>query len=518
MITRYVNTASSAGGDGTTNATTGANRAYATLNEAEASEQCVLADTIEFICEGTAADSTIVTFSGWTTTSSYTINIRTTQANRHDGKWNTEKYRLVDSNYSPIVTLDESHVTVDGLQIENTRNTSGGGTLKINAVAGIYIENTIIRSSPLTGARTVEATSSSTVATFINCIVYNPHVTANSYRGFYLRCSSATLYNCTIYNFNGIGVYRNTGTVTSTNCVSFSNGDDFSGGTQTFCASDDGDGTDAVHWTGGATDWANVFEDYANDDFHLKNFSGTGAIIGQGTDNPGSGLYSDDIDGDTRTSVWDIGADEYVASGTVYQQATAGSMPNSVASVVAVSIFGQMVVGAAPNPAAVIVRQVGVQRVGIMPTPVAIVPKEISKQFTGEHPAPVGDVAYSSVYNQSVTGDSPFPVGSLSSILLMLLTLVGDMPASLGGIAKRIGKKLFGDTPASGGVTAKQTNKNITGEMPPSMGGVFNTTRIFLSGVMGTIVGVLSTLLNPIPETITKLCKLIGGCFKKLIG
>jgi hypothetical protein len=34
MITRYVNTASSAGGDGTTNGTAGATRAYATLREA----------------------------------------------------------------------------------------------------------------------------------------------------------------------------------------------------------------------------------------------------------------------------------------------------------------------------------------------------------------------------------------------------------------------------------------------------------------------------------------------------
>jgi hypothetical protein len=36
--------------------------------------------------------------------------------------------------------------------------------------------------------------------------------------------------------------------------------------------------------------------------------------VGTGTDDPGAGLYSDDITGTARTSVWDIGADEYVAA------------------------------------------------------------------------------------------------------------------------------------------------------------------------------------------------------------
>ena len=38
------------------------------------------------------------------------------------------------------------------------------------------------------------------------------------------------------------------------------------------------------------------------------------ALIGVGTDDAGLGLYSDDIEGHTRTSTWDIGADEYIAA------------------------------------------------------------------------------------------------------------------------------------------------------------------------------------------------------------
>lgn len=39
-----------------------------------------------------------------------------------------------------------------------------------------------------------------------------------------------------------------------------------------------------------------------------------GTLDGAGTDDPGSGLYSDDITQTARTSTWDIGADEYIAA------------------------------------------------------------------------------------------------------------------------------------------------------------------------------------------------------------
>ncbi|MHC4278399.1 MAG: hypothetical protein ACYSTI_13940, partial [Planctomycetota bacterium] len=38
-------------------------------------------------------------------------------------------------------------------------------------------------------------------------------------------------------------------------------------------------------------------------------------LIGQGTDTPSGYQLSTDIDGEERTSTWDIGADEYVSAG-----------------------------------------------------------------------------------------------------------------------------------------------------------------------------------------------------------
>jgi len=59
-------------------------------------------------------------------------------------------------------------------------------------------------------------------------------------------------------------------------------------------------------------DWSDELTDPGTD-FSLVVGSNS---IGNGTDNPGSGLYSDDIIGTARTSTWDIGAFEYLAPAT----------------------------------------------------------------------------------------------------------------------------------------------------------------------------------------------------------
>src|SRR5688500_12960810 len=116
MATRYVNTASTPGGDGTTNATVGANRAYASLSEWEGARNAVLSEVEEVICEGSAADTAALTIVGWTTSAANYISIRTDTAGRHDGKWNTSKYRLYVENSTPI-NQQEDYVRIEGLQI-----------------------------------------------------------------------------------------------------------------------------------------------------------------------------------------------------------------------------------------------------------------------------------------------------------------------------------------------------------------------------------------------------------------
>ena len=59
MTDRYVDTASTAGGDGTTEALTGSTRAFATLLEAVNSLPSTLTDAYTIYCKGAAADTSV---------------------------------------------------------------------------------------------------------------------------------------------------------------------------------------------------------------------------------------------------------------------------------------------------------------------------------------------------------------------------------------------------------------------------------------------------------------------------
>ena len=101
---RYVDVDADAGGNGTTNALTGANCAYKSLSIWEAARQTdlVTGDIIEqCICESNGgshtADTTAAVIDGWTTDATRYIDIKTSAAGRHDGKWNTGKYRIEET-------------------------------------------------------------------------------------------------------------------------------------------------------------------------------------------------------------------------------------------------------------------------------------------------------------------------------------------------------------------------------------------------------------------------------------
>ena len=115
---RYVNTASTAGGNGTTNATSGANRAYATLAEAATNEAANLVSLnvwLHIYCEGTAIDVSSPDFNGYTTSEACCILVECSTANRHSGKWTASKYQL-GCTFNGLY-IRSSYTTVRGLQI-----------------------------------------------------------------------------------------------------------------------------------------------------------------------------------------------------------------------------------------------------------------------------------------------------------------------------------------------------------------------------------------------------------------
>jgi hypothetical protein len=326
-IIRYVDTGS-AGGNGTTAELSGANAAYASLFAWEAAEDTTLAGSgnwMHVYCAATGgvADTLSVTIAGWTTSATEYILIEAASAHRATAdKWDTTKYRLETVN-EVALSIQEDYVTVDGLQIGKSDASEEVITILSQVATNnlVTISNCRIKQAGNVNynERGISVGDTDAIVKIWNCIIYGRGAyndTANC--GIYLSCATASVYNCTISgNANkGAAINAAAGTITVKNCAVFNNADDFVGTiTIDYCASDDGDGTNAEDFTAEATDWGKVWTDYTNGDFTLKNYSSSPCCINQGTDGSAIVTTSKDIDGNDRGATWDIGAYEYISSG-----------------------------------------------------------------------------------------------------------------------------------------------------------------------------------------------------------
>jgi hypothetical protein len=326
-VANATKTVKSSGGDYTSlNAALAGQAANLTTNCAGTGGAGIL--TIECYYLSGADTTNASTGTGYTTSSSYYINIVVPTAERHDGKWNTSKYSLAASvsNYG-LLEIYEAYTRLTGLQISVTGTSDDDRSgIRIDGAGYCLIDKCIIRRASSShicqGIRFGNASS-------LYCDIRNTYIYGFNVGAWYagISCDDASsnikIQNCTISG-NYYGINGNSHVVT--NCAVFNNSDDFYGTmTISYCASDDGDGSNAVNISPGATeadDWANAFVDYANGDFHVKNTSSV--LYNAGNDL--SGTFTDDIDGDTR-SQWDIGADEYVAAATGIPRSNPFSRP-----------------------------------------------------------------------------------------------------------------------------------------------------------------------------------------------
>jgi hypothetical protein len=332
MVTRYVNTASTTGGDGTTNEITGATRAFVSLKAAMDSLPETLADATTIYCEGTTADTTSLSgcWNHYSTATKYLL-ITVAAGKRHRGYYDTAAYRIELTNDDGIYNNYCAHVRLEWLQVKLTSTTSGdtfdcfrlatannsGTTVDhrfINCIAKL------VRPSGTTTVRGFEDSDPGIVngtVRRINCIVDGRGTgTSGGYSGF-VSDESAWAgdhignYNCTAYGTE----YPFMGLQIIVNCIGAAAA---AGAGYAFLsvgttghynnATDD----DSATGTDSHINHTFTFVNAAGGDFHLQ-----AADVGAkdlGLSDPLSGFYSDDIDGVARSGTWDIGADEYVAA------------------------------------------------------------------------------------------------------------------------------------------------------------------------------------------------------------
>jgi hypothetical protein len=253
---------------------------------------------------------------GYTVSSSYYINI--VAHDSHGGKWSTSAYRLSPTTAAAVLTSQERYTRVTGIQFD----AKGSGNYGSNGFA-FYADYQLLDKCIVRGTNADRPNGSDYNAiypggsyslTAYNVLAYDFIDTANT--GFKAGYGQCTFYNCTAVNCN-LGFDTGSSDTTIKNCLSVDCGNGFSGtfnAASNYNASDiasDAPGANSVNLSAYAD--TDIFFDPAKDDFHLKSSS---PCIGVGTDL--SGTFTVDIDGETRTGTWDIGADEYVAAGDVF--------------------------------------------------------------------------------------------------------------------------------------------------------------------------------------------------------
>lgn len=319
-----------------------ANDRWYTNNTCNSANYFMISDTgdsaiVVAKCRSTAgsADTTAVTIDGFVTSATNYIKVWTdpNESYRHQGKWDTNKFRIIVSSgwRTGTITISDENVRIDGLQINNTGandNVSGGIIIKSNENnMNINISNNIIRGvtnadiNYYSGISVFDNNGSGSIKNWNN-IIYD--FKTNSIAGAALMDANdfiGATGNPIIYSYNNTAVNTDFGYSQSAevyitkNSMAYNCTDNYYG---TFDATStnnlSGPGSDAdIPATNARNGVTVIFNDEAGDDFHL-NTSDLGARD-NGTSQVSELNFSNDIDGENRNGAgqgWDVGADEVI--------------------------------------------------------------------------------------------------------------------------------------------------------------------------------------------------------------
>ncbi len=287
-------------------------------------------------------DTSAVTIDGWNTGPSNYLKIYTpdnvaTEVNlsqRHQGKWDDSKYNLQISgtDVSAISVQSVGYVKIEGLQIKSTfLGQYGCGLDRGNSVAGAawfsdnIIWGVLTQDGYIEGIGAHDQDDNSTVYAWNNIIYGFGYAPYNSYQGgIYCDSGNCYAYNNTVYQSNG-GVIAYGGNFAAKNNISYDNVTNYVGEDFTASSTDNlsGPTQSGAFGSDPQNDARITFVNANNGDFHLV--ASDTAAIGQGTNLSADSeiAFSTDIDGQTRGTSWDVGADQYV-------QATATPIYRSV--------------------------------------------------------------------------------------------------------------------------------------------------------------------------------------------
>lgn len=302
---------------------------YTSLSSCESGEQVGHSDLVaagdiaRWTCYS-MEDTAAVVIDGWTTGVSNYIEIRGADSDRtasNTGIWSTERYRLVIDNLgytNALIRCYEDYVHFYNLQFLNSSSAEQGkSALMFDGFVYSKIGGNIFKAGTQTlkGYGIYINAYHSGVALYNNIFLgYNIGVVlAGADNVLTEKSYNSTFVSCATGLSSIAGSLKSIKNNLFTGCTTCTNG--FTGSAAVDYNVTDGA---ALGYTVQSHDHVSHTFSFVNagaGNYHLTS-NDTGAI-GFGVVDPGSGLFSDDIDGQTRpvSGTWDVGMDQYVATG-----------------------------------------------------------------------------------------------------------------------------------------------------------------------------------------------------------
>ncbi len=325
IVTRYLNTASTTGGDGTTNATTGANRAYANFGDWQTAEvkNLVTANEIhKLICSGGNVSENI-DITGWTTDIDRFVWVTVEAASRHGGTPGSGFRITASANWSSAFFVSQDYTIVEWLEGISTQANSSAG-IQLAGLDCLAVGCIGSATGNLGGIRLAgSATGDTNIA--VSCLSLN----SDGADGFHSsNWNHSKAYNCTSVNSGDAGFEKvSTGQeLVTINCAAYGNtGADFvSGGA--WGAGTSNNASEDLTAPGTSPTTGLVSGDFTNTATDDYSIAGTGSKLYAGgvsietelvaLDRTQYTVPREDIAGNDFEATMDIGAYVFVAAGT----------------------------------------------------------------------------------------------------------------------------------------------------------------------------------------------------------
>lgn len=323
----------------------------------------------------TSADTSSVDINGWTTNATHYIKIYTMPESRHNGKWDTGKYRM--ERAGDIIWVREDFIRINGLQFKTMSTSGNPAAINIPAVTlnsgyDIRISNNIIQAavsgtaSNPRGINDYNGSISGDVRIWNN-IIYN-HSFNNTGSGINISSGAHNIYiydNTLVGNYTGISAPCCGNTTIAKNNISYSNTDNYNGNFNSASTNNLSGPSSPLQTDAPGTYPRNdvnvAFVDAENSDFHLASPDINAKNAGADLSADEYFAFNTDIEGQVRPveTAWDIGADEAGISTPNFDFMVKDVVINTLKSVLgstgsAVSFvdtaYSDFIKGTAPSP------------------------------------------------------------------------------------------------------------------------------------------------------------------------